>query len=67
MSGRVDRRGKAYCWRQRDEGVLLFALGRQEHGHFDGKPGGLVVSISSRYFRLRWRKYNSLGDFVDPK
>ena len=26
MSGRVDRRWKAYCWRQRDMGDLLFAL-----------------------------------------
>ena len=67
MSGRVDRRWKAYCWRQRDMGDLLFALGRQEHGHFDGKPGGLVVSISSRYLRLRWGKYHSRGDGVVPK
>ena len=67
VSGRVDRRGKAYCWRQQDKGVLLFALGRQEHGHFDGKPGGLVVSISSRYLRLRWGKYHSRGDGVVRK
>ena len=67
VSGRVDHRGKAYCWRQQDKGVLLFALGRQEHGHFDGKPGGLVVSISSRYLRLRWGKYHSRGDGVVPK
>jgi hypothetical protein len=67
MSGRVDRCWKAYYWRQRDMGDLLFALGRQEHGHFDGKPGGLVVSISSRYLRLRWGKYHSRGDGMVPK
>ena len=40
-------------------GDLLFALGRQEHGHFDGKPGGLVVSVSTGDLRLGLGEHQS--------